>query len=323
MKRHTSVWAGGIGALATTAVIVGTTAAAADPAYEWRKGDGFVELAAGGKPVWRFNCATNLPKPYFDPLGVPGGPSLTWNSPSDHVWHHGLWFSWKYINKVNYWESDKATGLCAGRTTWRDVRVETRDDHSARIALRLDYRPAGAAEAVLTEEREIAVSRPAADGTVSIDWTMAFRAGREPVTLDRTQPTKMPDGSPSGGYAGLGCRFARELQDIRVAAEGDPGPVANNRVNFTGRASEVNGRAGDREFGMCMLEHPTTPRAPGRWYHVIDPKPSFWFMNAAFVQREPFSVKAGESFTLRYRVIVHPGRWDGARLRAAADGFAK
>ena len=29
---------------------------------------------------------------------------MTADRPPDHIWHHGLWFSWKFINKVNYWE---------------------------------------------------------------------------------------------------------------------------------------------------------------------------------------------------------------------------
>jgi len=37
----------------------------------------------------------------------------------DHVWHLGYWFSWKYINGVNYWKpaDAKRTGCeSAGAT---------------------------------------------------------------------------------------------------------------------------------------------------------------------------------------------------------------
>ena len=87
--------------------------------------------------LWRFNHGPQQDVPFFHPVSTPTGRVLTWDAPPDHVWHHGLWFCWKYINEVNYWEPNQQTGKPDGRTTWSDVRVETRDDYSASISLDL------------------------------------------------------------------------------------------------------------------------------------------------------------------------------------------
>ena len=81
--------------------------------------------------------------PYFHPLRTTDGRLMTWDRPPDHLWHHGLWFSWKFINKINYWELDAKTGRPAGRTSWSNIRIATGRDLKARIDMDLAYRPAG------------------------------------------------------------------------------------------------------------------------------------------------------------------------------------
>jgi hypothetical protein len=88
-----------------------------------------------GQPVWQFNFGSNATKPFFHPVALPGGPVLTWDQPGDHPWHRALWFSWKFINGINYWEEDPKTGVSAGRTRWSEPQIETRRDFSARIHL--------------------------------------------------------------------------------------------------------------------------------------------------------------------------------------------
>ena len=73
---------------------------------------------------------------------------------------------------------------------------------------------------------------------------------------------------------------------------------------------------------MAILDHPANPRAPSRWYAITDPGMPFWYLNAAWLQLEPYRLPAGERVTLRYRIAVHPGRWDAARLSAEHTAYA-
>ena len=288
----------------------------------WQQTAGTVALVQDGKPVWQFNFATNGPtKPYFHPVGLPGGLPITCPNPPDHPWHYGLWFSWKYLNGVNYWEENKQR-QSEGTTSWRVEKIETRPDFSATLVLALDYRKAGAAQPVLTERRVIEISAPAADGSYAMDWKLEIQAGAEPVKFDRTPLVGEEGGKSYGGYAGLSVRLAQELSEVKVNATAETGPTVENRYRFRASAADFNGKLGGAEVGFAMLDHPSNPRFPTPWYAITDAKQPFWFLNAAWIQRQPFDLPAAKNLQLRYRVLVHPQRWDGARLTAEAQRFA-
>ncbi len=295
---------------------------AVEPAFAWQTNADSVALVGGGKTVWQFNYGTNGTKPFFHPLALPGGSPLTWQSPPDHVWHYGLWFSWKYLNGKNYWEEDRKLRQSEGTTSWRVVQIETRADFSAQIRLALDYRPRGAARSLLTEQRTITLSAPAADGSYVMDWSLNFQAGEEMVKFDRTPLAGEPGGQTYGGYAGLSLRFAREIADPKISATSDIGEPKENRFRFAAAAADYNGRMDGTEAGVAFLDHPSNLRHPTRWYGIVNPASSFYFLNSAWIQLQPYELPAHQSFTLRYRVLVHPQRWDAARLEAEQKKFA-
>jgi hypothetical protein len=290
---------------------------------------GQLALRQDGKDVWRFHYG-EISKPFFDPVCVAGGPSLTWARPPDHTWHLGLWFSWKTINGVNYWE--ERGGVSDGKTRWTTPKIEVRADGSATLDLALEYLP-GPRKAkatkgvdpakvvpVLTEARTIQFSAPAKDGSYFMDWTQVFNAKAD-IKLDRTPPSSK-NGSSSGGYAGLSIRFAKGLSEVTN--------ILSTKGPFSGHfqddpAAEQNGLIEGVPYGIAILAHPSNPRARGDWYLKAESskKLNFYYMNAALLQTAPLSFAKGETFTLRYRVYVHPGRWDAARLRAAAEDFSK
>ena len=53
--------------------------------------------------IWQFNFNNRFGMPYFHPLCI-NNSVLTSASPPDHPWHLGFWFSWKFIDGINYWE---------------------------------------------------------------------------------------------------------------------------------------------------------------------------------------------------------------------------
>jgi hypothetical protein len=284
----------------------------------WREEAGSAALLSDGRTVWQFNYSPGNTISYFSPVALPGGADLTWLSPKDHPYHFALFFCWKYLNGVNYWES-----VPDGLTRWANVKVDMRPDFSALITMDLLYRPQKAVKDVLTERRAIRIAAPAADGSYFMDWRLDFRAANEPVVLDRTPPDSAPDGNPRGGYAGLSLRLARELTDPGVAATGDVGALAKNRYGFEASATDFNGEIGGSVAGIAFFDHPANPRFPTRWYAIVDRSVPFWFLNASLLQLEPYTLGAGQHLVLRYRVFVHPGRWDTARLRDEQARFVR
>jgi hypothetical protein len=285
-------------------------------ARRWQTSPTSVALVQGKHVVWRFNYGPELNVPFFHPVATSDGHVLTWNRPPDHAWHHGMWFSWKFINGVNYWEHGSQAGKPDGRTDWSHVRVETRRDHSATISMALAYHPAGDQEIVLRERRRIDIFAPEAGGAYLMDWTSTFVAGSHDVVLDRTPPKEQA----WGGYAGLSVRFAKDLKQRQLTGlEGLVDFGAGNRYRGRALAMDYSGLVDDKAIGLAFLDHPQNPRSPTPWYAIRGPVMSY--LNAALLNDEPLTLDAGEQMTLRYRLGIHSQRWDADRLRAAHTRF--
>lgn len=297
-------------------------ASAAEPGAElvWKRGAGSVSLLQDSQVIWQFNYGANATKPHFHPVAFPGGPVLTWDRPPDHRWHRALWFSWKFINGVNYWEEDPRTGLAQGCTQWQEPTIETRPDSSARIVMNIAYHPATNSQSVLTEHRIIEISAPAKDGTYHQDWTMTFTAGAQDVLLDRTPLPNEPGGKPYGGYAGLSVRLASNMVERVVVTTEGPVDLSGGRYRGTAMAADCSGSFTGREAGIAMIDSASNTNSPSPWYVINDRTMSYF--SPAVLCYQPLTLRAGDSFRLRYRVIVHPGRWDPARLRKEARHFS-
>lgn len=287
--------------------------------WSWQRTDSSVALVQGESVVWRFHYDRDLDVPYLHPLSTVTGAVLSQDQPADHVWHHGLWFSWKFINGVNYWEINPRTRRPDGRTQWSEPHIETKDDRSAVVSMQLHYRPAADdGQAVLSERRRIEVSASDAQGQYHLDWTSKFTAGARRVVLDRTPPKEQS----SGGYAGLSMRFAERFTERRaVSSQGAAEFGEGGRHRSRAPAMDYSGVIDGQTVGLAFLDHPDNPRHPTPWYLIRGPKMSY--INAALLTHKPLTLEAGDSITLRYRLIVHPHRWDRGRLRRAHARFAR
>ncbi|WP_026462998.1 PmoA family protein [Adhaeribacter aquaticus] len=274
--------------------------------YTWQKTDTSTALLYADKIVWKLNHNKKFDKPYFYPVRVAGQEAdLAALSPSDHPWHRGLWFTWKLINGVNYWEEDTKTRLSAGRTRINKVAAQLNKDFSAKILLELNYSPAGK-PAVLQENRVITISAPDENGNYYIDWDLKFKASNQSVVFDRTPPESQ-GGPVYGGYAGLSLRASQKLtQPQYLSATG----WTNNEklVGYGQRAqwmdlSGVIDPATQARAGLTMFNHPSNPNSPVPWYVYEEDK--FSFFNAALLFDKPLNLKTGSALTLNYRVLVH------------------
>ncbi|MAG57999.1 MAG: hypothetical protein CMJ83_17070 [Planctomycetes bacterium] len=291
------------------------------PRYTWDRVPGkSVALLDGERVLWRFHHDPEKAHAFFHPLALPGIESLTRDRPADHVWHHGLWFSWKYINKVNYWENARAADRPTGRTSWTLESVDTGDDGSATIRMTLSYAPQAGASPVLTEVRVLDVSTPGPDGGYRIDWTSRFTAVAH-VVLDRTPLPGEPGGRVFGGYAGLSLRLVN--LDERAAATTE-GPVvfnADNRFRTRSAGLDYNGLVAGVPAGIAILDHPESHHSPTPWYVIRSKAMSFFSPAVICLGKE--ELQPGAGLTVRYRVIVHPGRWTTDRLLGESRRFVE
>ncbi|MEZ6152673.1 MAG: PmoA family protein [Pirellulaceae bacterium] len=322
--------------LLSVVVILNAAMCRAEAPLSWADKPGSLALMQGQEIVWQFNFDSQLSKPYFHPLNLPGGKTLTWASPPDHPWHYGLWFSWKFINGVNYWEEDRQTGHSDGRTTLRNIAVDQRPDFSARFELELEYHLPDQPP-VLVEHRVIDVSPPRDDGGYSIDWVGTFVARAEQVTLDRTPVPDQPSSQVAGGYAGLSVRLAKEAAEFKTTSsqviddqqiDGDQVSSVQvgsgksdskqlgseqaadqpERMRFRALSVDFSGSIDGTAGGITILDDPENVNSPSPWYVIRNTKLPMTFFSPTVIQLAPMKLVCGDSFGLHYRIVVHPSR---------------
>ena len=238
------------------------------------------------------------PKPYVHPLCTPAGHCLTRAEPPDHRWHRGLWFTFKFVNGENFWEEEEPFG----------TQVHVDPD---RIEWR---RPDGG---VVLREHRVLSHEQLADDSYALDWSSVITAAAD-AELDRTPFQGW------GGYGGLTIRGRADWRDTRLLLAG--GAEAGERVLGTSaRWCDLSGTLdGPAHAGVAFLDAPSNPRHPGPWY-ASTRSPVYgddgWsnFVNAALLFDAPLALGRGEELRVDYRVIVHDGIWDAARVDAAYD----
>lgn len=259
-----------------------------------------------------FSYRWDKSKPYIHPLNTLSGNTLSLLCPYDHVWHLGLFFSWKYVNGVNVWEEEADCG-CARQT---GMEVTAREDG---VTLRSRNEWVTAAEEVLLDERR-SVHAGVADGFYSLDFDMIFSSPQPRILLDRTDPEILK----YGGYSGLAFRPVRSMYDNAVVenSNGQLGMETDGAgakwIRYAGKLDGVNP---DTTGGIALLDHPENPRYPSPFYSRDSTRP-FGFICTSFIFHEPYEIKNGESLRLRYRVVVHDGEMESAAIRSCHDRYA-
>ena len=310
-------WMHGFAMLAALCFV---TADAADaPAYRWKTEKDSLSLMAGDQVVYTCQFAAENSYPYIHPVNLPGGPVLTAMAPKDHPWHRGLWFSWKFLNGVNYWEFPaERPNQPDGKTAVIGPATVQASGATATVKLRLEY---SKGQVVLAEERTLAGSFPRPDGSYIIDWTSKFTAKDQDVVFERTPPQE----APWGGYGGLGFRASKTMREFRaIDSEGRTGRAgahgkAARWMDFSGVFGEPDEKP--TAAGTAIFDHPTNPRHPAPWY--LSDTTDLPYFGPALLFAEPMTLKASESFAVRYRILVHPGPGDKTALEKEYQEFAK
>jgi type 1 glutamine amidotransferase len=286
----------------------------AKPRYTWSRTETSLALMNHGRVVWRYRHKTDeTGKPCFDPLALPDGSALTWHRPPDHPWHRAAWFCWKYINGLNYWEENRKTGRSPGRTVVKSVRIAPPKGRDARIELSLAYHPPGKPD-VLTEKRIVTVTAPAKDGSYRVDWQGTFTAGKTDAVLR--------GGEHGGGYAGFSARLAKATRNWKVLNSEGLRDLATHgkKARWVAWSGEL---APGKPAGIAIFDHPGNLRHPSPWYVAARANIPFNYFSPALLFSEPYTLKAGESMTLRYRLLVHPGRTDAKAMETEWKAFSR
>jgi type 1 glutamine amidotransferase len=294
------------------------------PKFNWLENDSTFALIKNNQVLWQYNFNTKYGKSFFHPVYLDRN-LITCLSPGDHPWHLGQWFSWKYINGINYWEYAGSNYELGGITDITSIKLKKNNDYSAQIYLTIDYYPTKG-QTVLREERIIRVFPPHKDGRVQMDYDMNFKAVAEKVELNRTPPiAAQTNGKLWGGYSGMSVRFNQDFTNESILSSGGINyqyrGIGHERIDrFEELAiinfgyEDIDDKTGDwfymgftgldgKRVGTVIMIQEDTKGEGEAWYSVNTPAVPFYYINSAYVYLKPQSLAKGESINLRYRVL--------------------
>ncbi|MGK3952386.1 DUF6807 family protein [Microbacterium sp. I2] len=297
----------------------------------WRPVDGGMgDIAArDGTVLARYDHSGRKNHPFFaDVRPLAHGGVLTNHAPWDHRWHHGLWWSWKFIDDVLYWEDHEGYGgnrVGLGRSLVIEHHAE-QTDSVVRLRERVEWREDGSGAVVLTEERALEISSDPEHGVWWIDWDLSWRPQRD-VFFD---VTPFPE-KPWGGYAGLNYRAARSMvADEQILASGGLAgaeAIHGTDVDWVALSGNVDGSGADEPDrpaygGVLLVAHPDNPW--GRSGYVFSGATGeFGFAAMAPLMHGGQKLAVTETLRLRYRTVIYGERLTSDRLGALAEDYRR
>lgn len=271
-----------------------------------------VSIAVNGQPFSEFYTGNCCGKPFLAPLRAASGLIVSRKYPmervegesGDHPHHRGLWIGYGNINHVNFWENDPESKTSGDNpSTKGSVVLEHLDgvkggNKSGSIAATFLWRAPGHGD--LLEERRVLTFYAEPDiRTVDVDATFTAKTGVE------FKDTKE-------GF------FAIRIADSMT--EKDGGLLTNSEgvqteKNVWGKRADwmdYDGTVEGQKVGIVIFDHPRNLNHPPRWqaraYGLFAVNP---FGLKEFDPKAPtaggYSMAAGETLRLRYRVVIHPG----------------
>jgi hypothetical protein len=302
----------------SAAVLLGTLSVWAD-GFAVEKTKAGVTVKYDGKLFTRYVIGLSN-KPFLWPVIGPSGDEVTRAFPMekregerhDHPHHRSVWFGHQGTAGFDTWHepaSGRRTNL--GSTVHREF-VKVKGGDTAVIVTRNDY--VGGGKKLLADERthEFRVE----NGHRIIDVTIKFTAEHGDC--------KLSDQKDSG--------FS-----VRVATSMDVDSKKGGRVinsnGITDKAAwgkraewvDYHGPVNGKTVGVAILNHPSSFRHPTPWhvrtYGLFTANP-FGLRSLGQGKDSSFTLKKGESITLRHRVIFHLGDEKAAKIAEAYKAYA-
>jgi len=305
-------------ALATSCA---TTSPAHDAAFSLEDDGARLDVLERGTPVFVYNYAPVDPPAgvdehfrrgnYIHPLYSPDGAVVTEDFPKDHYHHRGVFWAWPNCHakgrKLNVWE------LQSGRSvfdTWTALEVARDHVHlEAQSTWKFDddgLAPIG--------ERVAIVVHPTADRQRAIDFELSFtNIVDTDVTFQGSDASAGAAGTGAKGYGGFCFRPNANSKPFTITAQ--EGVMADDRMSCDTPWADISWGV-DEKRGVAIFQHPANPGYPHPGWILRH----YGFLGASWPHNDPHTLGPGESFTLRYRLLVHEG---GAAQANVADAAAR
>lgn len=246
--------------------------------------------------------AENEKYPFFYPVNGPSGASVTSMRNGTYPHHSSLFFGCDRVNGGNYWQE----GLERGRIISLREDIVENDGPKVVIENECIWSRPGAVSPV-KDLRKITITAPSKE-LFQIDFEVTMEMLID-VTIEKTNHSLF-----SGR---MDPALAVVNGGTMINAEG-----ATGEKGTFGKASpwiDCYGKRGDKIEGMAIMQHPSNNWYPSPWftrdYGFFSPTPMYWPADD-----KATVMKKGETIRLKYRVLVHSGTHETAKI---ADEFKK
>jgi len=242
--------------------------------------------------------------PFFYPVNGPvSGGSVTSMRNNEYPHHSSLFFGCDLVNGGNWWQE----GLERGRIISVNAEIIKQGGDTVIITDECIWSRPGAISPV-KDTRRIIITSPSVDiSQIDIEIKMEMLID---VTIKKTN------------HSLFSARMAADLSVLNggtmINAEG----VKSEKDTF-GKNSpwmDYYGKRGDVIEGLAILQHPSNPWYPSPWftrdYGFMSPTPMYWPENGTETV-----MKKGTVLDLRYRVLVHAGDVNQAKIAEAFEKY--
>jgi hypothetical protein len=247
---------------------------------------------------------------YLHPLFAPNGDTLTEESPADHPYHRGIYWSWHqhYINGMSLGDGWVMEDIAQEVV---EMNVGTYNDKASLDLTVLWKSPNYEHGKAYIKENTSIVVHQLVSGIRMIDFDISLQALVPGVSLGGSDDEK--------GYGGLCTRIKLPDDLVFTSTDGKVTPktlqiIAGPWMDFSGTF-----RTGGEKNGLAILCHPDTPNYPAPW--ILRQKTSM--QNIVFPGRDPVEISMDHPTRLKYRLVLHTGTADDVDLVRFQSSYGK
>jgi hypothetical protein len=242
--------------------------------------------------------------PFFYPVNGPvSGGSVTSMRNGEYPHHSSLFFGCDLINGGNYWQE----GLERGRIISVNAEIKKQGGDTVLITDECIWSRPGAISPVKDTRTVIITSPSATVSQIDVEIKMEMLID---VTIKKTN------------HSLFSARMAADLSvkngGTMINAEG----IKSEKDTFGKKSPWIDfyGKRGDAIEGLAIFQHPSNPWYPSPWftrdYGFMSPTPMYWPENGSEIV-----MKKGTLLNLRYRVLVHAGDHNQAKIAEAFEKY--
>lgn len=302
----------------TYRVVEAATGKSSKPPLQLVRTEGAIQFLRG-KELLAAYVFTGAPKPYLYPLIGPNGKPITRHFPMkqvadetmDHPHHRSCWFTHGAVNGIDFWTE----GAGRGRIVHRRFEAIEGGPVLGRVRALNDWL-APDRQPVLEEEQEFRFYSTQQGRLLEFETTL--RATEGDVVLGDTK---------EGTFA---LRVACSMEVTRKSG----GQIVNARgqrdAEAWGKKAEWCDYSGPVEgeiVGIAVFDHPQNLRHPTTWHvreyglFAVNPFGLHDFLPGTPKGAGDYTIRKGESLTFRYRIWLHRGRAEEARVATQYESY--